>query len=153
MLAIPYLRASPGHGWSVVSIRFRCIESHEHTGHGKYNTVAGDGVWLYNTNALLRDVPVVAITEGEIDAITASVCGTPAVGVPGANQWQPYMRELFLGYETVFILADGDDAGSKFANAVAKTLPNSRVIPMPAGHDVNSLVVERGKRALLERMK
>ncbi|MBP2972703.1 toprim domain-containing protein [Mycobacterium tuberculosis] len=116
-------------------------------------TAPGDQPWLYNTLALMREVPDIAITEGEIDAITAQVCGLPAVGVPGASMWKPYMRELFLGYRTVYILADGDDAGTQFANAVAATLANSRVIPMPPGEDVNSLVISKGKQALLERMK
>lgn len=152
-MAIPYLRWSREHGWIVVSIRYRCIEDHDHKGHGKYMTAPGDQTWLYNTLALLREVPEVAITEGEIDAITAQVAGIPAVGVPGATNWRPYMRELFLGYKTVYVLADGDEAGMKFANSVAETLPNSRVIPMPPGEDVNSLVIGQGKQALLERMR
>jgi hypothetical protein len=152
-LAIPYLRWSADKEWSVVSMRFRCVEDHEHTGHGKYMTVAGDRPRLYNTLALLRPSPVVAITEGEFDAITAQVCGLPAVGVPGVQAWQPHFREPFLGYRDVFVLADGDDAGLKFANAVAGTLPNAKVIPMPAGSDVNSFVGKQGKEALLERVK
>ncbi|AEL19820.1 DNA primase [Mycobacterium phage Iceman] len=151
-MAIPYLRWSREHGWIVVAIRYRCIQDHDHRGHGKYMTAPGDQPWLYNTLALLREVPDVAITEGEIDAITAQVCGLPAVGVPGANMWKPYMRELFIGYRTVYVLADGDEPGAEFANRVALTLPNSRVIPMPPGEDVNSLVISKGKSALLERM-
>lgn len=152
MLAVPYLRWSQDHGWAVVSIRFRCIEDHDHKGHGKYMTEAGDRPRLFNTLALLRDSPSVVITEGEIDAITAQVCGVPAVGVPGAQAWQPWFREPFLGYESVFVIADGDDAGMKFARSVAKTLPNAKVIPCPPGEDVNSLVTTRGKGALLDRL-
>ncbi|AGK87531.1 DNA primase [Mycobacterium phage HINdeR] len=149
MLAIPYLRWSQEHGWCVVSIRYRRLDNEK----PKYMTAPGDQTWLYNTIALIKEAPEVAITEGEIDAITSQVCGIPSVGVPGANNWKPYMRELFLGYQTVYILADGDDAGALFANTVAKSLPNSRVIPMPPGEDVNSLVIGRGKQALLERMR
>ncbi|BBC53852.1 putaive DNA primase [Mycobacterium phage PP] len=152
-LSIPYLRWSREHGWLVVSVRYRCIQDHDHKGHGKYMTAAGDQPWLFNTIACLRDTPSIAITEGELDAITAQACGLPAVGVPGADMWKPYMRELFLGYRDVFILADGDDAGTKFANTVAKMLSNSRVIPMPPGQDVNSLVISQGKHALLDRLK
>ncbi|QAY02988.1 DNA primase [Mycobacterium phage Gemma] len=151
-LAIPYLRWSQEHGWAVVSIRYRCIEDHDHRGHGKYMTQAGDRPRLYNTLALLRQSPIIAITEGEIDAITAQVCGIPTVGVPGAQAWQQHFREPFLGYREVFILADGDEPGMQFANTVAKTLPNSKVIPMPPGEDVNSLVIKQTKRALLERI-
>jgi DNA primase len=53
----------------------------------------------------------------------------------------------------VFVLADGDEAGISFANTIAATLPNAKVIPMPAGDDVNSLVLSRGKEALMERIK
>lgn len=147
-LAIPYLRWSQESGWSVVSIRFRHLRDAEN----KYLTVAGDRPRLYNTMALLKISPVVAITEGEFDAITAQVCGVPAVGVPGSQAWKPYFREPFLGYREVFVLADGDEAGMQFANTVAKTLHNAKVIPMPAGEDVNSLVISQGKSALLERI-
>jgi len=108
---------------------------------------------MYNTLALLQDTATVAITEGELDAITASISGIPAVGIPGATSWQSYFREPFLGYQTVYILADGDDPGMKFAETVAKTLPNSKIIPMPDKTDVNSLVVQHGPKALLERIK
>lgn len=152
-MAIPYLRWSQEHGWAVVSIRFRCIQDHEHRGHGKYMTVAGDRPRLYNTLALLKESAVIAITEGELDAITAQVAGMPAVGVPGAQAWQSYFREPFLGYREVFVLADGDEPGMQFAHTVAKELPNAKVIPMPPGEDVNSLVLTKGKQALLERIK
>ena len=152
-LAIPYLRWSPHHDWAVVSIRFRCIEDHDHKGHGKYMTTAGDRPRLFNTLALLKDSAKIVITEGEIDAMTAQACGIPAVGVPGAQAWQPYFKEPFLGYRNVYVLADGDDPGIQFANTVAATLPNAKVIPMPSGEDVNSLVLTKGKEALLERLK
>ena len=152
-MAIPYLRWSPENGWAVVSIRFRCIKEHEHVGHGKYMTTAGDRPRLYNTLALLKPSPVIAVTEGEIDAITATVCGVPAVGLPGSQAWQPHFREPFLGYKTVYVLADGDEAGHQFAATVAGTLPNAAVLPMPPGQDVNSFVLANGKEALLERLK
>lgn len=152
-LAIPYLRWSQDQVWSVVSIRFRCIEDHDHKGHGKYMTVAGDRPRLYNTLALLKDSPRIAITEGELDAITAQVCGIPAVGAPGSQSWQNHFREPFLGYRDVFVLADGDEAGMQFARTVASSLPNAKIIPFPEGHDVNSYVLTQGPEALLERLK
>ena len=151
-LSVPYLRWSADKEWAVVSMRFRCVEAHDHKGHGKYMTTAGDRPRLYNTMALLKQSPIVAITEGEIDAITAQLCGVPAVGVPGAQSWQPYFREPFLGYRDVFVLADGDEAGLAFAHTVAASLPNAKIIPMPAGEDVNSLVLKKTKDALLERI-
>lgn len=147
-LAIPYMRHSPWRGWSVASLRFRRLDG----GKPKYMTVAGDKPRLYNTVALTEYSRDMAIAEGEIDAITAELAGIPTVGVPGSQTWKPFMRELFLGYRIVNILADGDEAGMDFAHQVAKTLPNARIIPMPDGEDVNSVVVKQGKHALLERI-
>lgn len=152
-LAIPYLRPPNGDEISVVSIRFRCIRDHEHKGHGKYMTVAGDRPRLYNTSALMRRSPTIAITEGEIDAISLHTCRIPTVGVPGTQAWAPHFREPFLGYREVFILADGDEPGMQFATTVAKTLPNAKVIPSPAGEDINSILANHGESALLERLR
>lgn len=147
-LALPYMRWSEWRKWSVATIRFRPLVT---TG-AKYLTAEGDKPRLYNTVALTEYSKDMAITEGEIDAITAELAGVPAVGVPGSQTWKPFMRELFLGYRNVNILADGDDAGMDFARQVARTLPNARIIPMPDGEDVNSLVATQGKHALLERI-
>lgn len=147
-LAIPYMRWSQWRGWSVATIRFRRLDG----GKPKYMTLPGDQPRLYNTWALTKDTPDIAITEGEIDAITAELAGVRTVGVPGASIWKPYFRELFQGYRTVHILADGDDAGMQFAHTVASSLPNARIIPMPDGEDVNSVVNKYGKEKLLERM-
>jgi DNA primase len=151
MLAIPYLRQSPSGVWSVVTIRFRRLDNDSKK--PKYMSTAGDEPWLFNTVALTKYSPIVAITEGEIDAMTSQICGIPTVGVPGSQMWQPYFRELFLGYREVFIFADGDEAGMQFATTVAKTLHNAKVIPFRAGQDVNSLVISEGKDALLQRIR
>jgi DNA primase len=132
----------------VASIRFRRLDGEK----PKYMTVPGEKPRLYNTHALTRYSKDMAITEGEIDAISAELAGVPAVGVPGAQMWKPFFRELFMGYRNVNILADGDEAGMAFAQQVAKSLPNARIIPMPDGEDVNSLVKSQGKHALLERI-
>lgn len=150
MLSIPYLRWSRKDGWAVVAIRYRRISGE---GKPKYLTQAGDRPRLYNTIALLQDSPVVAVTEGEIDAITAQMCGIPTVGVPGAQAWQPWFSEPFFGYKTVYVLADGDDAGAHFAQVVAEQVPRALVVPCPPGEDVNSLVLSQGPKALLERIR
>jgi DNA primase len=142
------MRWSQWRKWSVATVRFRRLDG----GNPKYMTVPGDKPRLYNTHALTRYSKDMAITEGELDAVTAELAGIPTVGVPGAQMWKPYFRELFLGYRNVNILADGDEAGMEFARQVAKSLHNSRIIPMPDGEDVNSLVLSQGKDALLERI-
>lgn len=154
MLAIPYIRRDDEGEWSVVSMRFRCLEDHEHQGHGKYNTVSGDRPRLFNTTALLRPGPRMLVTEGEIDALTAQVYGFDAVAVPGASSWQTHFREPLLGYETVFILADGDKPGMDFARKVANALPNGRIIPCPPGEDVNSwITTSEGFNQFKERIQ
>ncbi|AGK87342.1 DNA primase [Mycobacterium phage PattyP] len=150
MLAIPYLRWAPDIGWQVVSLRFRRIEAAE--GKAKYLTVPGDKPRMFNTIALLQPSQKVALCEGEADTITATAAGIPAVGVPGAQAWKEHFREPFLGYREVLILADGDDAGMQFAETVAGVLPNAKIIPMPDGSDVNSLVLEQGVQALKDKV-
>lgn len=154
MLAIPYLRQNQAKSdsWSVVSMRFRCIEDHTHVGHGKYNTQPGDRPRLYNTRSLIQAHDNVAICEGEFDAIAALAIGIDAVGVPGATAWQPHFRDPFLGYESVYVLADGDEAGLRFGRSIAESLPNAKIIPCPPGEDVNSWIVSGGGPELLERL-
>jgi len=154
-LAIPYMRTPPikGAPRTVASIRFRCIEDHEHRGHGKYMTLPGDRPRLFNTEALITGNDRIAITEGELDAIAATAAGLPAVGIPGADSWRPYWRLPLLGYREVLVLEDGDAAGEKVGAAVCKSLPNARVIPMPPGEDVNSMVNKYGAEEFLERVK
>lgn len=148
-MSIPYMRWSPWRKWSVAAIRYRRLDDQK----PKYLTMPGDKPRLYNTVALTKYSRDMAITEGELDAVTAELVGIPAVGVPGAQMWKKHFRELFLGYRNVNILADGDEAGLDFARSVAKTLPNARIIPMSDGMDVNSLVAMRGSEALLERLR
>lgn len=143
-LAIPYLRWHPRYGWTCVSMRFRALDDST----PKYLTVAGDRPRLYNTNALNIPRPDAGITEGEIDAVTASLAGLPTVGIPGANAWQDYWAELFRGYRTVYIFTDGDAPGQKLGRKLTKQLPNAKVIPCPEGEDVNSILTGQGIEAL-----
>jgi DNA primase len=129
-------------------MRFRKLDGSK----PKYLTTPGDKPRLYNTHALTLSSPDMSITEGELDAVSAELAGVPAVGVPGAQMWKPYFRELFCGYRNVNIFADGDEAGLAFAQQVAKTLTNARIILLPDGEDVNSLVLKQGRQALLERL-
>lgn len=151
MLSIPYIRK--GHnGYTVVSIRFRCIDHQPSHADHKYNTVAGDTPRLYNTIALQLSNPIVAICEGELDTISAELAGIPAIGVPGAKAWKPHFNEPLFGYEKVFILSDGDQAGRVFADQLLRELPNAVVLPSAPGEDVNSELVKQGRDYLHKKV-
>lgn len=151
MLSIPYVRFPTPDRWIVVSIRFRCIrEGCTHDYHGKYNSLPGDSPRLYNTRALTVETQIVALCEGELDTISAELAGIPAVGVSGAEAWKPHFADTLLGYKEVVVLADGDDAGKRFASYVQSVLPNARVVQMPG--DVNSVLVSEGRDGLRERI-
>lgn len=135
-LSIPYLRAS-----GVVGIKFRRLDDGKpkYIGHGRphlYNTADFD---------IADQTGEIAICEGELDALTASaLCGVPCVGIPGATQWagNPHWRELFVGYQRVWVLADPDEAGLKLASQILEDLPAARLVKLPA--DVNETVVKLG---------
>jgi hypothetical protein len=50
----------------------------------------------------------VLVVEGEIDAISATLAGFPAVAVAGVNAWKPYFSRCFDGIGTVVICTDND---------------------------------------------
>ena len=151
-IAIPYYGATGVLG----TIRFRSVPDDEgNQAHPKMLGIPGHEGRPYNVRVLLEDLTEIAICEGETDTMTVESSGViRAVGIPGANAWNHDMAKLFAGYKTVYILADNDDsgAGMEFADKVAKSVRNSLIVPMPEGHDVNSLVREQGYEALVERM-
>ena len=107
---------------------------------------------VYNTMAILKNNDEISICEGELDAVASELAGIPAVGIPGRDNWKSFYYRMFLGYKTVYILADGDQAGKDFAYDVMKTLPQGRIINMPEGEDVNSTIQKFGKNSVLKRM-
>lgn len=149
-LAIPYLRRNPKNDWFTVSIRFRKLGDKPKP---KYMTMPGDRPRLYNTYGLNFPTPVVGITEGELDALTATACGLPTVGVPGAQAWRPHFADLFKGYETVLVFTDGDEPGAEFGETVASTIPQARVVPSPPGEDINSILIKDGIEAVRKKFE
>jgi DNA primase len=142
-LVIPYLRCMADE-WFVVSLKFRRI------GDGPSAKYLGDqSPHLYNTVDAIENDHEIAISMGEIDALTASVSGIPSVGVPGDQTWKPVWTPLFLGYERVWVLADGDQSGKDFADRLKAAIgPAVRIVYLPPGMDVNSYAREYGRDAL-----
>lgn len=146
-LSIPYLTKA-----GVVNLKFRCIRNHEckETGCPKYLGLS-QGTNLYNVSAFFRDSTVIAICEGEFDALILNEHVMPAVGVPGAQHWKPWYERCFSDYEKVFVYADGDEAGRDFARQVSSHLDGVTVIHMPHGTDVNQVFLDEGPNGLRKR--
>lgn len=135
-LAIPYVTPT-----GVVDIRFRSLGPEE----PKYLGLPGTQTRLYNVQALGLAGDYIAVTEGEIDALTLWLkCGIAAIGVPGANAWKKHYTRLLHDFEKVYIFADGDQPGSEFAKLVSKEIQNTVILQMPDGEDVNSMFLQVG---------
>lgn len=141
-LSIPYITTT-----GVVDIRFRAVDAATTP---KYLSRSGSAVRLFGVTALLKPGRNIVVTEGEIDCMTVNQIGVPAVGVPGANGWKPYWRNLFEDYDEVIVLCDGDQAGRDFGKKMAEKIDQAVVIHLPQGEDANSMYVEQGAAALLD---
>lgn len=148
-LAIPYITQT-----GIVQIRFRAIP---------YTGVPGDPedspkmmgepgakTTIYNAIDLLN-ADTVCLCEGEPDVWSARQAGFAAVGIPGANAWNPVYARI-LRYRKVIILADNDDHGEglKFAKQVREDVRGSRIKLMPQGLDTNRYLIEFGTDKLRE---
>lgn len=154
-LVIPYLRPA---GLKYIStIRFRCVrDDHvkdldgtyfflkgEKEQHGdycsKYRSLPADHPRLYNTISMTESSSHIAIVEGEFSTWAVQLDGIPAVAVQGVSAWRESFVRAFKGYEKVFLLGDGDDAGQKMNDSLAQKLPNGVPIRLPDGEDADSL--------------
>ena len=145
-ISIPYLTPS-GLPWG---IKYRCISDHnckEDSGHEKYGSETGTGTHLYNAGVLAGTPDVVALCEGELDAVAVqSLAGIPAVAFPGAQTWrkQEHWPLCFDGIADVIVIPDGDKTGREAARVVAGSMSNARVAEMPEGMDANTYLAEHG---------
>jgi hypothetical protein len=148
-LAIPYLTRA-----GVRTIRYRCLQEHdcaEH-GHPKYASHSGHKPRLYNVEALFTVQPFLAVCEGEIDTmILNTLCGIPAVGVPGVSSWQDHWDRCVDQFDPILVFADGDKAGGQFADKLGRRLPQVQQITMPTGCDVNDVFLAEGAAGLRKR--
>jgi hypothetical protein len=101
---------------------------------------------LYGLNRLprAREMGHVVIVEGESDAQTLWFNDLPAVGVPGASNWNEARdAQALVGFETVFVVDEGDQGASALLDRLkASSLASRvRVVTMP------------GARTLRRRLK
>ncbi|MBB5123201.1 toprim domain-containing protein [Streptomyces eurocidicus] len=163
-LAIPYLRPAASLD-GVATIRFRCInevctkhpdgtwrEDEHHAEHTKYLGLPGDPPMLFHTEALIEPSPYIGLAEGEFDTMASVLAGVPASGIPGVSSWRDYFAPAFAGFETVFTLGDGDEAGIKFTATMAERLTNSKPSAMPPKLDVNKFILQNGADAYRKRL-
>ena len=146
-LAIPYITPS-----GVVDMRFRSVNNNPDE--PKYMGVPGAKTTMFNAQAVLTAGNYICVTEGELDTVVLSVkTGHPSIGIPGVNNWKPYYGKILDDFETVIVLADGDNAGLEFGKKLSRELPNVNLLQMPEGHDVNSIIVQEGKEWIDERIR
>lgn len=147
-MSIPYLTDG-----GVVALKFRRLDE----GTPKYDSPAGQKIKLYNVGILAHTkADVVAICEGELDAIVGThVLGIPTVGTWGTN-WLDHHPRCFADFEQVLIIADNDvkddgsNPGLKHAKNIHSTIQRGRIVMPPPGHDLGSWVLSEGREAVLK---
>lgn len=154
-LAIPYITPN-----GIVTFSFRCLAGHVckdtvvgQTREGKpkhcpkYRAPLGAERTLYNVLDFKKDTDTVYVCEGELDAMTLSLCGFAAVAVPGVSNWKDHYARCFSDYTNVFVVADGDEAGYRLG-AFLSTEIKARAVRPPKGEDVNSIYSKGGTNAV-----
>jgi DNA primase len=141
MISIPYLTRLGG----VVAMKFRQpYELGPDDSSPKYLAPVGQSTRIFNGLAFDQAdrLGFIGITEGEFDSmILEHHCGIPSVGIPGVETWKahPEWRELFRGYDRVFMFQDADEPGAVLASAIRNDVEQCHVISLAAnGKDVNA---------------
>lgn len=148
-LTIPYMQPTLDGKTRVIDIRFRCARKHDckQHKHGKYQTLPGSLVKIFNLPVLAENHPVMHICEGEFDAMILSQEGYPAIAVPGAQTWQPHWTRLLHGYNTVYVWSDPDQAGDDMADMICDMLHSAIRVPLDVG-DVTETFCAQGHAGL-----
>ncbi len=150
-LAIPYLAipTATGRGGGVTSMRFRCLRDHScgQESCPKYLSLDGIPAGLYNVADLRRPGSIIAICEGEIDTISVSISGIPAIGVPGVKSWKKHYARCVEDFTEVWTPTDGDAAGSGFGKFLASEV-RARMFRLPKGMDANDVYRSGGAAAV-----
>lgn len=145
-LVIPYLDKAG----SPLSLRFRCMQDHEHRdfGHGKYMSMTDEPTRVFNVKAIHDAFDEINVTEGEFDAMILEKFVGPAVAIPGAQAWSNHHRRMLAGFSRINVWGDPDDAGAEFVQKVTRACRNARGVRLHDG-DVTDTYKIGGKDALL----
>jgi DNA primase len=144
-IAIPYLTPT-----GVVDIRYRTISNDDSP---KYLSRPGANDTMFGVNAFAVDSDYIAICEGEFDTmIVNGEVGIPAVGLSGANKWKNWYSRAFQDYRKVFVLTDGDQAGSDMGKRIAQSIDVAVVVSMPEGMDVTDVFSAEGADGIRRRV-
>jgi len=142
-LSIPYITPV-----GIVDLRFRSINHEE----PKYLSLPNSATRLYNVKAFFEANDWICVCEGEIDTITLTKLGYPAVGIPGVKNIKNHHYRILADFEKVYVFADGDQAGREFAKDLARKLAGVIQIQIPENEDVNSMFVKYGSQWFEERI-
>lgn len=152
-VAIPYFNATGQH----IATRQRFALD----GPNRFRWRGGDKPVLYGLDRLAgaREQGFVVIVEGESDVHTLHEHGFPAVGLPGANNWNEARdaRELD-GIEKVFVVCEGDEGGEAVMRWLAASSIRHRALLLNFSEplkDPNALLLRAGtefKREFSERL-
>jgi twinkle protein len=152
----------------LASLKFRAIEDKKQM----FTLPKGGPKLLFGIQAIDANQQELAITEGELDAMSLAQYGFPAVSVPFGAKWpgadgsdpnSPWIEhdfEWLSRFVEIWLALDADDPGQKAAAAIAPRmgLERVRLVAWPAEHkDANGClmagVVEKDVFALLAAAK
>jgi DNA primase len=147
MVAIPYLDKDG----LPLSIRFRCIEDHNHRDnyHGKYMSMTDEPSRMFNVRAVHEAKDEIHVAEGEFDALILTQLGLPAVAIPGASGFQGHHRRMLAGFSRVWVWGDPDEAGAEFTQRICRMLKSGKGVRLKDG-DVTDTFVFDGPEKIYE---
>jgi len=73
------------------------------------------------------------LVEGESDTWTCAHYGIPALGIPGTSTWRSAWAECLEGISDIYVWKEPDQAGARLVEAIAKDIPNLKIISPPEG--------------------
>ena len=122
VVRIPY----PDESGAESVVRFR----HAVDGKDKFRWRKGSKLRLYGLNrvAAARDLGEMVIVEGESDCHTLWHAGLPAIGLPGAGNWNEQRdAALFDKFDTIYVIIEPDKGGETVRKWVGESKIRDRV--------------------------